>query len=152
MCPSVMFLAKVPHIPLCHPMYRYNFHFETRDNLGCHVCFQIILKTSFSKKFFRPGPIVLQVIVFDGIFNQKHSHSDNLKIVLRNSNFHNHIKDIFCGFKFISSNYLFDNRPFENVLIYCNLHNYIRDMSQHLPKQSSQCVDFLRCFQGPLQR
>ena len=48
--------------------------------------------------------------------------------------------------------YHFDNRPFENVLIYCNLHNYIRDMSQHLPKQSSQCVDFLRCFQGPLQR
>ena len=49
MCPSVMFLAKVPHIPLCHPMYRYNFHFETRDNLVCHVCFRSYSRFPFQK-------------------------------------------------------------------------------------------------------
>ena len=49
MCPSVMFLAKVPHIPLCHPMYRNNFHFETFWQSWLPRLFQIILEIFFSK-------------------------------------------------------------------------------------------------------
>ena len=152
MCPSVMFLAKVPRIPLYHPMYRYNFYFQTRDNLGCHVCFRSYSRLPFQKKFSRPGPLVLQVIVFDGFFNQKHSHSDNLKIVLLEFELSQLHQRHLLWFHIHFFIHIFDNRPFENVLIYCNLHNYIRDMSQHQSKQSSQCVDFLWCFQGFLQR
>ena len=156
MCPSVMFLAKVPHIPLCHPMYRNNFHFETFWQSWLPRLFQIILEIFFSKII-----LLTWAACITSHCIWWHLQSKTLTFrQLENSPFGIWTFTTISKTSFVVSNsflryiyiYHFDNRPFENVLIYCNLHNYIRDMSQHLDQSNHRSVWTLRGVSKALQR